>query len=441
LLPSALPFFTNFDTGRGSLLNVRGKSGSMAPWSNLSLQGVQPTYRYWAVGGNAGAFKASISQAVAFDGGASLLVQGTGAGAADTVTYRLFDFGAPISGNHQVSAFFQPMAAGAPFPGVQLKLVYSDGSSFTTDAKPLLQDGWYGFTHLVTGGVGGAGKTLTQLAIVVGPSFDGRPPSGSYGVHVGGLSIWPSASAPMPASVQALTAQAVYADSTNLGAYLTWQNTGGAARFYDIWRVSGASHVWLMRVCANAAWIPDVGLIGKDASVIFGVQPVSYGFVAQPQAQMATVRLDASALAFDDGPTIALLGNPVITQMTVLAGEVLNAIQVTNGTSSLPQHGGTSGKANPFTVPAGDVITEVSGTTGVWFGWSCVVQLTLKTRGGKVYGPFGSMANVTSKAPFAFSAPSGQSIVAFGGTLVNVPLAGAPNTDIIASLAFRVAPQ
>ena len=436
LLPAALPFFTNFDTGRGSLFNVRGQSGSAQPWSNLSLQGLQPTYRYWAVGGNAGAFKAGINQTVAYDGGASLLVQGTSAGAADTVTYRLFDFSTPISGTFQVNAFFQPLASGAAFPGVQLELVYSDGTSINTNTKPVLQDGWYSLTQSIAGG---AGKTLAQLLIVVGPSFDGRPPAGSYGVYIGGLSIWPTASAPVPVSVQRLTPQAVYADSANLGAYLTWQNTSGAARFYDVWRVSDAAFSWLMRVCANAAWIPNVTAIGTSAAATFGVQPVSYGFVAQPQSQMATVQLNVSATVFDDAPTVALLGNPAITQMTVLAGDVLNAIQVTNGAYSLPQHGGTSGKPNAVTLASGDVITQVSGYTGVWFGWSCVVQLSLKTKNGKILGPFGSMSNVTSKTPFSFNAPSGQSIVACNGSLVNVPLAGAPNTDIIASLGVRFA--
>lgn len=38
------------------------------------------------------------------------------------------------------------------------------------------------------------------------------------------------------------------------------------------------------------------------------------------------------------------------------------------------------------------------------------------------------------QTPFSFEAPQGQSIVAFSGSVVNVPLAGGGTTDIIASL-------
>jgi hypothetical protein len=146
--------------------------------------------------------------------------------------------------------------------------------------------------------------------------------------------------------------------------------------------------------------------------------------------------------AFNDAPIIGAAGNPPITSMMVRAGDVLDAIQATNtgsfeGTSvqyQLLQHGGNGGNANSVTIPNGDSIAQISGYTGDWYGWNCVLQITITTRNGKVFGPFGTMNGALTKTPFNYTAPSGQSIVAFSGNIVNVPLAGGGNTDIIESL-------
>ena len=149
-----------------------------------------------------------------------------------------------------------------------------------------------------------------------------------------------------------------------------------------------------------------------------------------------------SSNQFDDTPIANAAGNPNITGVQVYAGDVLNALQITNtGTFQgvkipylMPQHGGQSGAKQTVTLDAGDSITEVSGFTGVWFGWECVLQLTITTAKGRVYGPYGNMNGASSKTAFSFVAPSGQSIVAFSGSTVNVPLADGSQTDIIASL-------
>lgn len=63
-----------------------------------------------------------------------------------------------------------------------------------------------------------------------------------------------------------------------------------------------------------------------------------------------------------------------------------------------------------------------------------MLQLTLTGKSGVTYGPFGSTAGATSRTPFNQSAPSGQSVVAFNGSTVTVPLADGTQTAIIASL-------
>ena len=154
---------------------------------------------------------------------------------------------------------------------------------------------------------------------------------------------------------------------------------------------------------------------------------------------------------FDDTAIIGAAGNPNITQMMVRSGNVLNALQAVNtgtgpynfgtqdpktgtGTFTLLQHGGNSGGSQTINIPLTDPIVSISGYTGIWYGWQCVLQLTLTGKSGATYGPFGSMAGATSKTPFTQSAPTGKSVVAFSGSTVTVPLADGSQTAIIASL-------
>lgn len=152
---------------------------------------------------------------------------------------------------------------------------------------------------------------------------------------------------------------------------------------------------------------------------------------------------------FDDTAIVAAAGNPAITQMIIHSGEILNAIQVVNtgatsynngtqgsgsGIFTLLQHGETSGGSQTINIPNNDPIVSISGYTGVWYGWNCVLQLTLTGQSGKTYGPYGSMTGATSQTPFTQSGQSGQTVVAFKGTTVTVPLAGGDQTAIIASL-------
>lgn len=143
---------------------------------------------------------------------------------------------------------------------------------------------------------------------------------------------------------------------------------------------------------------------------------------------------------FDDTDAARAANSP-ITKMRIRCGDVLNAIQATNGQRAMPQHGGDSGGASEWTLGPNDRIVQVSGYTGTWFGWTCVAQLTFKTRAGKTYGPFGSMANVTSKTPFSYTAGANEHVLAFYGSTINVPLADGSRTDIISSLGVSLAKE
>lgn len=152
-----------------------------------------------------------------------------------------------------------------------------------------------------------------------------------------------------------------------------------------------------------------------------------------------------TGMSFDDTDTMGAAGNPLVTHMLVRHGDVLNAVQNTNTgpftfngitvniNYEVPQHGGDSGEESTFDIDSGDALTEVTITTGTWFGWNCVVQLSFKSQNGKTYGPFGTMAHASNTIEKTYN-QSGKTVVAFKGTLVNVPLSSGPNTDIVAEL-------
>lgn len=176
----------------------------------------------------------------------------------------------------------------------------------------------------------------------------------------------------------------------------------------------------------------------------------SENFNFEQASQMVLYQLIYGApTTFNDTNIVGAAGNTPIVQLVIRSGDVLDSITATNSGDAYPnmpnitlaQHGGNGGNASTVQLASGDVITQVSGYTGTWFGWNCVLQITLTTQGGKTYGPFGTMNNATSKTPFTFNAPSGQSIGAFSGTVITVPLAGGGTTEIIGSLAVATIPN
>lgn len=142
---------------------------------------------------------------------------------------------------------------------------------------------------------------------------------------------------------------------------------------------------------------------------------------------------------FNDGAIISNAGNPPVTGLLVRSGNVVDSLQAANTATNgaifnMLQHGGNGGTQSTIVLDQDDVITQVTGYKGSWFGWNCIVQITLKTKNGIIYGPFGDMSNVVSQTPFSFVAPSGKSIVAFNGSTVRVPEAGGGISYVLANL-------
>lgn len=173
----------------------------------------------------------------------------------------------------------------------------------------------------------------------------------------------------------------------------------------------------------------------------------NYIFEQGQQILLYQLAYNKAGNIFNDGAIVARAGNPKLTSLNIRCGDVVDAFQATYtgsfngkpGTLGLLQHGGNGGNNNVINLNAGDFITEVSGYTGSWYGWNVIAQLTIKTRAGIVYGPFGTMNGVTNKNAFTYSAPQNQCIVALNGSTIQVPTAQGSTTLVIAELSVSYA--
>jgi hypothetical protein len=121
---------------------------------------------------------------------------------------------------------------------------------------------------------------------------------------------------------------------------------------------------------------------------------------------------------FDDTAAAVALGQP-LSRIRVRSGNIVDAVQAFYGSaaSAFPSHGGTGGGATDVVLDPGDAVTGVSGYWGSWFGGVYVLQLTLATRAGRSYGPFGDRAYAGPGTAFSFQAAPGESLLAFAGAV------------------------
>ena len=120
---------------------------------------------------------------------------------------------------------------------------------------------------------------------------------------------------------------------------------------------------------------------GKPPYVVATQWRLNSGEFMYEQAQQIILHQLIQGIAgpdFDDSPIIQLAGQststPLISQLAVRSGEVLDSIQVSsvggwNGITLppywLPQHGGNGGSPTTVNIPSGDTLATVSGYTGV----------------------------------------------------------------------------
>jgi hypothetical protein len=123
-------------------------------------------------------------------------------------------------------------------------------------------------------------------------------------------------------------------------------------------------------------------------------------------------------VTFDDTPQAIALGQP-LTGITIDYGNIVDSIQAIYGSGPpMPVYGKGGGAIDQIIFDPGDKLVEVSGYYGLWFGGQYILQLTLRTQKGRVYGPYGNMAYAITKTPFKLVATGTNAhIFAFFGSL------------------------
>lgn len=108
-------------------------------------------------------------------------------------------------------------------------------------------------------------------------------------------------------------------------------------------------------------------------------------------------------------------GRGSIVKMTVNCGNILDGFQAFygNGSMGMSYHGGERGGRHDIILDEGDCLVEMSGYYGQWYGREYILQVTFKSKNGKIYGPFGSMEYSSTQTPFSCMANEGEQIVAF----------------------------
>jgi hypothetical protein len=141
---------------------------------------------------------------------------------------------------------------------------------------------------------------------------------------------------------------------------------------------------------------------------------------------------------FDDLQFATGLGTPIVG-VNLRIGDVIDSLQaVYQGGIVAPQHGGNGGNSRNVAFVAGDLLAEVSGQFGSWFGSVYILQIAFRTKAGRFYGPFPS--NTTSGQPFTFAAGTTEQIVAFFGQVVLAQRSHAPPSTLVNELGVYAKP-
>jgi hypothetical protein len=124
------------------------------------------------------------------------------------------------------------------------------------------------------------------------------------------------------------------------------------------------------------------------------------------------------AMPFDDSEAALALSRP-LSRLRVDHGNIIDAVQCFYGQDyvALPHHGGGGGGGTDIILEPGDSIRRISGFYGWWFAGCYILQLTIETRAGRIYGPLGDMAFSSQQQPFELTADAGQTVVALFGSV------------------------
>lgn len=254
----AVPFLTTFGTGQGTGYWADGApvapaSWATTGWNNLSLQPLQPTWRWW-VEASGTPLAVGTDYTVAFDGGASLRIAGT-PGAEQTI--HLFATDALLPADAALDVAVRSAASGTIPVEAALRLADAPGALVRVPLGTASAGAW---THRTIPLAAHAGRRLTELALVVpaGPTVD---------VRVGRLGVVDGRAAPS-APTALVVARRTEETPESLSLRLTWAAPPEAVEWYEVYRgLPGGGREVVWGTSGTAVFVPDVRRIEGQAEI------------------------------------------------------------------------------------------------------------------------------------------------------------------------------
>ncbi len=333
-VPSALPFCTTFNLGKGRsfqwLLHGTLANGG-SDWNNLALQDIVTTYRnsVWTAAGNGNAFTLRSSYDLACDGGSSLLLaSGNDAASGAFSVFDLYATTWSLGNGMQVSYTLQDAAEGSA--DLALGLMLDDGQTLLL----LTPSPATAFSSLAIGDytvVVVPPASVTTVSKPVQPPSSPPPPwtvraydiPSSYSANsvvevlavavVLGASPLPAAAAQLylgqfvvtegnglataPASVTGLAVESQWEVSPlgfpTVNLELSWTAPAtGTVRAYDVSYTANGQQVWLGRTTGTMFWVGQLAYTippQGSADMQLSVQVIGGNGVEQSVAEAASV--------------------------------------------------------------------------------------------------------------------------------------------------------
>jgi endo-beta-N-acetylglucosaminidase D len=265
-----IPFVTNFNTGHGLAYYARGTLVGAHSWANLSVQDVQPSFR-WIVRPTRADLEPRLDFDDAYEGGTSLVL--TGKIEKDKPsTVPLYQTRLKVTSTTVLSVTLKTPAAGASH--LQAAVVFDSAPSqyVTFDLGSTTGTGWTTFEKPLRDH---AGKTIVVLGLATAAGTD----VGSCSVRLGQIAVFDGTLAAPGAPSSVKLDKATHLTHRRRALRLAWQAVPGSAtapvHHYEIYRKDDGVERYLGATCATVYYVAELNRLDTaHGTTTIGVKAV-----------------------------------------------------------------------------------------------------------------------------------------------------------------------
>ena len=299
-------FWTDFDPGHGFGYFRDGED--LAPptwadgWNNLSLQSLQPTWRWWVE--SAGPPVAvGYDFETAYEGPASVRLQGD---ASTTQTVHLFEMRQLVQPSSALALAVRQPAAGAIPLDVGLRFADAPGVL----ERRALGNGPAGWTDAGVSLAGDAGRELIEIALVV-------PAVGAVDLHVDRMRILvpgsPAPSAPTAVTVERRTEEA----PAFLTLRLRWEAPPQGVDRYEVYRsLPGGGREFVGGASTTAYFVPELRRLDGQDEITVEIVAVGLDGARSEPGTVTVLSVEPPIAAASPAPAPGALGVPTGARLT-----------------------------------------------------------------------------------------------------------------------------